>query len=342
ITMAVEQWSADSTAQPAAGPSELRDDRLRLMFICCHPDISLPSQIALALKTLCGLSPQEIAQAFLTTEVAIEKRLTRARQKIRELNLPFELPPGEELPARLDAVLQTIYLLFNEGYKASTGSALVRADLSAEAVRLVNLLLQNPLTAHAKVHALLALLLFNSARFRARSDSAGNLLRLKDQDRRLWDKRLTQAGIFHLEQSAQGDEISSYHLQAAIAACHNTAADHESTDWERILFLYDRLTQLDNSPIILLNRAVALAQVQGPAAGLADLERVQSNPTLRAYYLFHAVLAELASQLGRFGAAAKHFQTALSLSSLPSERAFLAARLREVESRKQNSAFPVR
>jgi RNA polymerase sigma factor (sigma-70 family) len=342
IATAVEQWSADSTAQPAAGQSELRDDRLRLMFICCHPDISLPSQIALALKTLCGFSPPEIAQAFLTTEVAIEKRLTRARQKIRELNLPFELPPGEELPARLDAVLQTIYLLFNEGYKASTGSTLVRTDLSAEAVRLANLLLQNPLTAQAKVHALLALLLFNSARFGARSDSAGNLLRLKDQDRKLWDKRLTQAGIFHLEQSAQGDEISSYHLQAAIAACHNTATDHESTDWERILFLYDRLTQLDNSPIILLNRAVALAQVHGPEAGLADLERVKSNPTLRAYYLFHAVLAEFTTQLGRFDAAAKHFQTALRLSSLPSERAFLAARLREVESRKQNSAFPVR
>ena len=342
ITMAVEQWSADSTSPPPAGQSELRDDRLRLMFICCHPDISLSSQIALALKTLCGFSPGEIAQAFLTTEVAIEKRLTRARQKIRELNLPFELPPGEKLPTRLDAVLQTIYLLFNEGYKASTGNTLVRADLSAEAIRLANLLLQNPLTAQPKVHALLALLLLNSARFGARSDSAGNLLRLKEQDRRLWDKRLTQAGVFHLEQSAEGDELSSYHLQAAIAACHNTASDHQSTDWARILYLYDQLTLLDNSPIIVLNRAVALAQVHGPEAGLADLERVQGNPTLRAYYLFHAVLAEFASQLGRFEAAAKHFQTALSLSSLPSERAFLAARLREAESRKKNSAFPLR
>ena len=320
-----------STLCEEAGSEEIPDERLRLIFACCHPLIPPESQTALALKTLCGFSPAEIARAFLTTEAAIAKRLTRARQRIQELRIPFEIPSGEEMPARLNGVLQTLYLLFNEGYKASSGASLVREDLCREAIRLAALLAAHPVVNQPRVHGLLALMLLNAARLRARSDAEGNLLRLEDQNRLLWDQAMIGQGMFHLVSSAQGEDLSEYHLQAGIAAVHCTAVEFASTDWAKILSLYDRLIELDDSPVVALNRAVALAQVRGPRAGIEAVEQIRGHQQLESYYLLYAVLAEFESQLGDFPVAAKHLRKALDLAGLPAEKTLLANRLRELE-----------
>ena len=301
------------------------------MFACCHPQVPQDAQAALALKTLCGFSPAEIASAFLSSEAAIAKRLVRARQRIRELNLPFEIPSGEESAARLDGVLQTLYLLFNEGYKASSGENLVREELCREAIRLTSSLAAHPIGDQPRVHALLALMFLNAARLATRTDTAGNILRLKEQDRSRWDRGMIARGLMHLAHSASGDTITEYHLQAGIAACHCTAPDYESTDWTRILGLYDRLVELDASPVVALNRAVALAQVEGPQAGIDAVEAIAHRESLSSYYLLHAVRAEFESQLQNHESAAKHLRKALELAELKSEQALLARRLEEAE-----------
>ena len=306
---------------------EIRDDRLRLMFVCCHPAIPADAQVALALKTLCGFGLTEISRAFLTTDAAIAKRITRAKQKIRQARIPFEIPPGEELAQRLESVLQSLYLLFNEGYKASTGDNLVRAELCDESIRLAELLVQHPAGNQPKTHALLALMLLNASRIPTRVDSEGNLLRLKEQDRTHWDQPMIAGGMFHFAQSAAGDELSEYHLQAGIAACHCTAKDYESTDWRQILSLYDRLTEFDQSPVVALNRAVAFAKVRGPQAGIAAVAAIRSSQTLKSYYLLYAVLGEFESQLDHKKAAAEHFRRSFELAETKSERAFLLKRL---------------
>ena len=331
----VEQWSenADAVDAPLLD-GEIKDDRLRLMFACCHPLVAQESQTALALKTLCGFSPAEIANAFLTSEAAVEKRLVRARQRIREQKIPFEIPVGEELSARLDAVLQTLYLLFNEGYKASSGDSLVREDLCHEAIRLVTLLVEHPVGNQPRVHALAALMLFNAARLDARVDAEGNILRLGEQDRSVWNQPMIARGMYHLAQSAAGDRLSEYHLQAGISACHCMAVDYESTDWPQILSLYDQLIRIDDSPIVALNRAVAIAHVHGPEDGIKSAAAIPDRQTLDSYYLFHAVLAELHSQLNDFQSAAVHLRKAIPLTELKSEQALLANRLRVCEARK--------
>lgn len=311
---------------------EISDDRLRMMFVCCHPLVAREDQVALALKTLCGFSPGEIAAAFLTTEAAVAKRLTRAKQKIREARIPFEIPEGEALGQRLDSVLQALYLLFNEGYKASRGTILVREDLCREALRLTELLVRHPAADRPQTHALLALMLLNAARLPARTDSAGNLLRLQDQDRARWDQQLIAQGMLHLAQSAAGRELSEYHLQAGIMACHCAARDYAATDWRQILELYDRLTAFDDSPVVALNRAVALAEVEGPQAGIAAVNAIRNLQTLESYYLLYAVLGEFELRLKHPQAAAAHFRKALQLAEIKSEQAFLAQRLRECES----------
>lgn len=311
--------------------TEIKDDRLRLMFACCHPLIPQEAQTALALKTLCGFSTAEIASAFLTTEAAVAKRLTRARQKIRESRIPFEIPAGEELSVRLDGVLQTLYLLFNEGYKASSGDSLIREELCQEAIRLATLLAEHPSANQPRTHALLALMLLNAARLATRVDAEGNILRLKEQDRSSWNQPMIAGGMSHLAQCAAGDEISVYHLQAGIAACHCAAADYKSTDWPRILALYDRLVQIDDSPVVALNRAVAIAEVHGPRAGIEAIEAVQNNQQLESYYLLYAVLAEFESQLNDLLASAGHLRKALQLAGVKSERLFLLSRLRNCE-----------
>lgn len=310
---------------------QIADDTLRMMFVCCHPVIAQADQVALALKTLCGFSVVEIARAFLTSEAAIAKRLTRAKQKIRDAKIPFEIPTGQELEPRLEGVLQSLYLLFNEGYKASTGDKLVREDLCAEAIRIMELLAKHPAGNTPKTHALLALMLLNAARIAARMDDEGNLLRLQEQDRTRWHQPMIARGMFYLAQSAAGGEISDYHLQAGIAACHCAARDYASTDWPQILSLYDRLAEFDDSPVVALNRAVALAEVRGPQAGIEAVNAIQNLQSLESYYLLHAVLGEFESRLNHAQAAASHFRKSLQLAEIKSEQAFLAKRLQDCE-----------
>jgi RNA polymerase sigma factor (sigma-70 family) len=306
---------------------EIADDRLRMMFVCCHPLIPAEAQVALALKTLGGFSVTEISRAFLTTEAAIAKRLTRAKQKIRDAHISFEIPAGEELSKRLDGVLQSLYLLFNEGYKASSGDKLVREDICDEAIRLAGLLAGHPAGNQARTHALLALMLLNAARIPARVDSEGNLLRLQEQDRSAWNQSMIVQGMFHLAQSATGNEISAYHLQSIIAACHCTAKDYASTDWAQILSLYNQLVKYDGSPVVALNRAVAVAEVHGPQAGIDAVRAIKGLESLESYYLLHAVLGEFEWRLNHTQAAATHFRKAIELTDLKSEQAFLSKRL---------------
>lgn len=334
ISTAVEDRTVDSVAgELPLFDTEIKDDSLGLMFACCHPSIRKASQAALALKTLCGFSTAEIAKAFLTTEAAIDKRLTRARQTIRELRIPFEIPSGKKLSDRLGGVLQTLYLLFNEGYKASGGDHLMREDLCHEAIRLGMLLAEHPAGDQPRVHALVALMLLNGARLPARVDAVGNILRLKEQDRSSWNQAMINLGILHLGRSAAGEELSEYHLQAGIAACHCTASDYPSTDWTRILSLYDQLSKIDASPVVALNRAVAVAQVHGPRAGIEALQAIRSNRKMESYYLFYAVIGEFSAQMNDFQAAAEYLRRALELTEVKSEQAFLLHRLQDCERR---------
>jgi RNA polymerase sigma factor (sigma-70 family) len=338
ITLSVERWSADSSGDDAPlFETEIKDDRLRLIFACCHPLISQESQTALALKTLCGLSAAEIAKAFLTSEAAIAKRLTRTRQKIRELRIPFEIPAGKEFAVRLDGVLQTLYLLFNEGYKASSGENLVREDLCYEAIRLATLLAEHPVADQPRTHALLALMLLDAARLPARADVEGNILRLKEQERSKWSQPMIASGITHLGLAAAGEELSEYHIQAGIAACHCLAETYQSTDWSRILSLYDQWMRMNNSPVVALNRAVALAKVHGPGAGIEAVEAIKKRGELESYYLLYAVLGEFEVQLRHFEAAAGYFRKALQLTELKSERNFLSKKVREIGNQKFRS-----
>lgn len=331
IIALIEQQGAGAGESPQF-ENEIKDDRLRMMFVCCHPLIAREDQVALALKTLCGFSPAEIAKAFLTTEAAVAKRLTRARQKIREAQIRFEIPEGAELARRLDGVLQSLYLLFNEGYKASSGEKLVREEICREAIRLASLLTEHPAGNQPKTHALLALMWLNTARNPSRVDHEGNLLRLQEQDRARWDQPMIARGMFHIARSAAGDELTEYHLQAGIAAVHCAAKDYAATDWPRILELYDRLVEFDDSPVVALNRAVALAEVQGPQAGIEAVSAIRNLQSLESYYLLYAVLGEFELRLNHARAAAAHFEKALQLAGIKSEQKFLSQRLQDCES----------
>ncbi|MDD5260946.1 MAG: sigma factor [Methylacidiphilales bacterium] len=337
ITLLMEQTGSD---EMVFSEDEIRDDRLRMMFVCCHPLIPGEAQAALALKTLCGFSPGEIAQAFLTTEAAIAKRLTRAKQNIHEARIPFEIPAGAELAQRLDGVLQSLYLLFNEGYKASSGEKLVREEICHEAIRLTGLLAEHPAGNQPRTHALLALMLFSAARIPTRVDGEGNLLRLQEQDRTQWDWPMIARGMVHFSQSAVGGEIAEYHLQAGIAACHCSAKDYESTDWPKILSLYDHLLEFDNSPVVALNRAIVVANIEGPEAGLAAIDAIQDRKKLNSYYLLHAVLGEFEARLNHSETAAGHFQKSLQLAGIKSERIFLYKKLQACE--EQTDAMKLR
>lgn len=320
---------------PVFAENEIVDDRLGMMFACCHPVIPAEAQLALALNTLCGFSVAEISRAFLTSEAAIAKRLTRAKQRIRETRVPLEIPAGEELARRLDVVLEALYLLFNEGYKASSGEKLVREDVCQEAIRLADLLAGHPIGNQPRTHALLALMLLNAARIPARVDGEGNLLRLQEQDRQLWDQPTIARGMFHLTRSAAGEEPSRYHLQAGIAACHCAAQDYDSTDWRQILALYDLLLGYDDSPIIALNRAVAVANMQGPKAGIEAVEAIRNRAQLDSYYLLYAVLGDFEARLENFAAAAGYFRQARELTELKSEQLFLWNRIHWCEADKR-------
>ncbi|MBI2840116.1 MAG: sigma-70 family RNA polymerase sigma factor [Acidobacteria bacterium] len=305
----------------------LADDELAMMFMCCHPAIPRESRVALTLKTVGGFGVREIARAFLSLEPAVAQRLVRAKRLIRDANLPIEMPQPGELPGRIESVLETIYLLFNEGYSALEGEWLVRDDLCEEAVRLASLVANHPYTGTPKAHALLALLLLQSARLPARTSSRGDLLLLRDQDRTLWDRDLIFEGLRRLASSEAGGEISEYHLQAGIAAAHALAASYAETDWEQILSLYDRLMEINPSPVVALNRAVALSQLRGPEAGIHAIEEIVDHPALQRYPLLPATLAELWEELGDREKAASYYAAALSFPCTEPVRRFLDGRL---------------
>ncbi|HWA26492.1 MAG TPA: sigma-70 family RNA polymerase sigma factor [Lacunisphaera sp.] len=321
----------EQTASPAPiaweTAHEIRDDALRLMFVCCHPAVSPDSQVILALKVLCGFSTTEIARAFLSSDAAIEKQLTRTKQRIHEAGIGFEIPEGDDLAARLDGVLAALYLLFNEGYKASSGDRLLREELSNEAIRLTSLLLAHPVGRTPRAHALMALMLLTAARFPSRLDEHGALLRLHDQDRSKWDHALIEQGLLHLVAAAEGTELTEYHLQAGIAATHCTAVDYASTDWGRILRHYDELNRLKPSPIVALNRAVVVAHLHGPQAGLDAIQAIPARDRLDSHYLLHAVTGELHWRLKNTGAAADSFRRALALAHVGPEQTYLTRML---------------
>jgi RNA polymerase sigma-70 factor (ECF subfamily) len=305
----------------------LEDDELGLMFMTCHPSLSPDSRMALTLKMAGGFSVGEIARALVADERAIAQRLVRAKRLLREGNVAFGRPDATEIAERLDSVLDAIYLMFNEGYAATSGDALIREDFTAESIRLGSMLTRHGATALPKTWALVALTLLHAARFAARVGSDGQLFLLRDQDRSLWDRRLMAEGLRALDRAAAGDEISRYHYEAEIAACHAVAACWADTDWPRILDCYDHLWALTGSPVVALNRAIALARVEGPVRALAEVETIATDRTLDAYHLLPAVQAELWRDAGDPPRAAAYYRQAITLAACAPERKFLAGRL---------------
>ena len=306
----------------------VEDDELRMVFMCCHPSLPPDARVALSLKIVGGFSVAEIARAFLVTDATISQRIVRAKRTLRERQVGLELPHGWDLHERLESVLEVIYLMFNEGYKAHSGDDLIRLDLCSEALRLARLVADSPVASPA-AHALVALVAFQAARLPARIDGAGELVLLEDQDRALWDRRLVAVGFEELDRSSQGPEMTTYHVQAAIAAVHASAATSDATRWPEILSLYDDLLSLNPSPVVALNRAVALSRVAGVRAALDVVAQLESDPALATYYLLPSVKGRLLSDLGDLLAAAACYRAALALPCTEPERRFLLRRLRE-------------
>ncbi len=310
-------------------PAMPDDDRLAMMFLACHPSLPREARVALTLKTVCGFGVGEIARALLSSDDAIAQRLVRAKRQLRDENVAFELQPAE-YAERLESVLDVLYLMFNEGYTAHAGENLIRAELCTEAVRLTSLLVPVTTVATPAVHALLALMLLQAARLPARVGDAANLLRIDEQDRARWDRSMIARGIDHLDRSAAGESVTSYHLEAGIAACHAAAARYEDTDWARIVELYDMLAAVNPTPVVRLNRAIAISRAGGAAAGLSALDDVIDQPALQRYYLLPATLGEFSRDLGDSARAAEHYRAALACECSEPERRFLERRLSEL------------
>ncbi len=325
--IALELTRLPDTSDPLH--SSIEDDELRMVFMCCHPALPADARVALSLKTVGGFSVEEIGRAFLTTPPTIAQRLVRAKRLIREQRIGLDLPHESDLAARLDSVLEVIYLLFNEGYNAHAGDELIRQDLCGEAIRLGRLVAGHPAVAAPAAHALVALMAFQAARLCARMDDGGEMVLLEDQDRALWDRRLIALGFTHLEQSAEGPRMTVYHLQAAIAAIHATASTPGDTRWTEVLGLYDDLLRMNPSPVIALNRAVALARVKGPAEALAAVAAIEEDPSLANYYLLPSVKGRLLSELGDRAGAAACYRAALARPCTEPERRFLLRQLEE-------------
>jgi RNA polymerase sigma-70 factor (ECF subfamily) len=320
--------------EPEACDRSLDDDELAMIFMCCHRELPEAARIALTLKTVGGFGVEEIAAALLTRPAAIAQRLVRAKRVIRQNNITIEIPAMRDLGERLDDVLEVIYLIFTEGYRAHRGDDLVRGDLCEEAIRLAELLTRNEATHIPKVHALLALMLLQAARLPARADRGGDLLLLDDQDRSLWAPELIAAGLRHFDLAAAGRGLTPYHLEAAIAA-HHAAGQHQGeTDWRHVLQLYDELLELKPSPVVALNRAIALSMVEGPAKAIRTIEEIAEEPAFATYHLLPSVLGALWFRAGSPETAANYYRAALAMPSSAPVRRFLQRQLCECERKK--------
>jgi RNA polymerase sigma-70 factor, ECF subfamily len=308
---------------------EIEDDRLRLIFTCCHPALPPEGQVALTLREICGLTTEEIARAFLVTPATLAQRIVRAKAKIREAKIPYEVPAPHELPERLDAVLQVVYLVFNEGYSAAAGTEVTRAELTGEAIRLGRLLTE--LQPEPEVIGLLALMLLQESRRAARTSPTGELILLENQDRSLWNREQIAEGVALVEKALTSRRFGPYTLQAAIAAVHAEAESTAATDWRQVVALYNQLLRIQPSPVVHLNRAVAIAMRDGPEAGLKQIDAVLEDGKLANYYLAHSARAEMYRRLGRTAEARASYEKALALTQQEPERQFLQARIRQLK-----------
>lgn len=312
----------------AGADESVEDDQLRLIFTCCHPALAPEGRVALTLREVCGLTTEEIARAFLIPAPTLAQRIVRAKSKIRDARIPYQVPPAEELPERLDAVLKVVYLVFNEGYSASSGTSVTRADLSGEAIRLGRLLME--LLPEPEVMGLVALMLLQESRRAARTSPTGDLILLEHQDRSQWNREHISEGVALVERALISRRFGPYTLQAAIAAVHSEASTKEATDWPQIVALYSALAQLAPSPVVELNRAIAVAMSDGPEAGLMLVEALLAGGELNDYHLAHSARAELCRRLGRQNEARVSYERALALTQQEPERRFLKKRLQEL------------
>ena len=320
--------AADTDDAEAWNDESIEDDRLRLIFTCCHPALSPDAQVAMTLREVCGLTTEEVARAFLSSPPTVAQRIVRAKAKIRNARIPYEVPTATDLPDRLDAVLRVVYLVFNEGYYASSGAALTRHDLSSEAISLGRLLVE--LLPEPEALGLLGLMLLHDSRRAARTSPSGELILLDDQDRLLWNRDQIAEGLALVERALAARQVGPYTIQAAIAAVHANAPDSSATDWTQIVTLYDLLARAEPSPVVEMNRAVAVAMRDGPAAGLELIDTILGGGNLSDYHLAHAARADLCRRLGRVAEARVSYERALSLAEQEPERRFLERRLAEL------------